>query len=200
MTSDGAHGVGDELAEGAVGGVVADGAPVVVARDVEAGDRAAAGAEGVLVVGFDHLAGGLLVAPLFDLAGELVVEDVGEALEEDKGEDEVLELGGVGGAADGAGGVPEPGIEGGDAEMLGGGGSGGRPIWPLDVADAWRLVLRAVATGDAPFGWSTTGRVDRCRLRYAGTRGCRESLHNLGRGVHDHGRGYGRGARSGCTR
>lgn len=37
VAGDGAHGVGDELAEGAVDGVITDRVPVAVARDVEAG-------------------------------------------------------------------------------------------------------------------------------------------------------------------
>jgi len=48
-----------------------------------------------------------------------ISEDVGEALEEDEGEDEVLELGGVDGAAADAGGVPEPGFQGRNVEGAG---------------------------------------------------------------------------------
>jgi len=42
---------------------------------------------------------------------QLVLVNVGEALEEDEREDLVLELGRVNGAADDAGGFPKPGFE-----------------------------------------------------------------------------------------
>ena len=58
------HGGGDELAETAVGGMVADGTPIVLLRNEEAGDRGATGFEGVLVILADDLPGGLLVAEL----------------------------------------------------------------------------------------------------------------------------------------
>lgn len=87
------HGGGDELAEAAVGEVVADGVPVVLWRHEEADDRGAAGFQGVLVVGADDLPGGLLVAEGLDLLGEAVGEDVGEALEEDEGRMKSLNLG-----------------------------------------------------------------------------------------------------------
>ena len=45
-------------------------------------------------------------------AVQLVVEDVAEALGEDEREDVVLVLRRILGAADGAGGVPDPGFEG----------------------------------------------------------------------------------------
>ena len=48
------------------------------------------------------------------LVGQLVVEDIRQALEEDQGEDVVLELGRVDGAADDTRGLPEPVLERGD--------------------------------------------------------------------------------------
>lgn len=57
-----AHGQGDELAEPALGGVVADRRPVIRRGDDEADDRRPAGGQGVGVVGLDDLAGHRLVA------------------------------------------------------------------------------------------------------------------------------------------
>lgn len=61
--------------------------------------------QGVLMIRRDDLTGQLGVAESLDLGGELVVEDIGEVLVEDQWQDEVLELGRVGGAAYGTGGV-----------------------------------------------------------------------------------------------
>jgi hypothetical protein len=57
--------------------------------------------------------------PVLELLGQpvqLVLEDVGEALQRDEREDVVLELGGIERTADLAGGIPEPGLERGDIE------------------------------------------------------------------------------------
>jgi hypothetical protein len=95
-----------------------DGIPAVLVGDEEADDGLAVVPESVLVVGLDDLAGDLLVAELGHLPGELVFEHVGKPLEEDQGQDEVLELGGVLRSPDDAGGVPKPLLQGGHVEML----------------------------------------------------------------------------------
>ena len=71
-----AHGVGDELAERAIGRVIANRGPGIPGGDVEAHDGLAAVLERVLVVGLDDGVCGLFVAELLDVGGELVVEDV----------------------------------------------------------------------------------------------------------------------------
>ena len=67
-------------------------------RQVEAQQR---------VVALGNLDGSFPVAVFLRQTREFVVENVGEALEEEQGEEVVLELGRVFFAADGAGGVPE---------------------------------------------------------------------------------------------
>ena len=68
----------------------------------------------------------LFAAVLRHIRGELVVEDIGQALEEDQRQDEVLELWRVGRAPDFARGVPQPLLQGGDVEMFLGVGAQGR--------------------------------------------------------------------------
>ena len=65
-----------------------------------------------LLVASDQVEGLGAGADLLGDAVELVVEDVAEALGEDEREDELLVFGCILGAADGAGGVPNPGFEG----------------------------------------------------------------------------------------
>jgi hypothetical protein len=60
----------------------------------------------------DQLGGGLRGPELVGEVGDLVVEHVGEPLEEDERQDVVLELGGVERPADLAGGLPQPGLQG----------------------------------------------------------------------------------------
>ena len=64
-----------------------------------------------LVVGLGELEGLLARADLLGDAVQLVVEDVAQALGEDEREDVVLVFRRVLGAADGAGGIPDPGFE-----------------------------------------------------------------------------------------
>jgi hypothetical protein len=60
------------------------------------------------VVGFDNLVCNLAAAELLDVLLELVVKDIREPLEEHERQDKVFELGCVGRAANGAGGIPQP--------------------------------------------------------------------------------------------
>ena len=53
-----------------------------------------------------------------DMGGKLVIEDIREAFEKDQRQNEVLELGSIGCAANGASSIPEPGLKGGDVEMF----------------------------------------------------------------------------------
>ena len=64
-----------------------------------------------LVVLLDELGRRLLVAELVGELRDLVVEDVGEPLQEDERQDVVLELRGVERPANLAGGVPEPSFQ-----------------------------------------------------------------------------------------
>jgi hypothetical protein len=89
-----AHGVGNELAEPAVGRMIAQRLPSEVARKVKTDNRLAAVLQGVGMV----------------------------ASIEDERQNEVLELGRIGSAANGAGGVPEPGLQSADVQPLVGGG------------------------------------------------------------------------------
>jgi len=75
-----------------------------------AGGRRQVKAHQVVVV-LDQALGGRAAAELVAQAGDLVVEDVGEALEKDQGEDIVLELGRVHRPADLARRFPQPGFE-----------------------------------------------------------------------------------------
>src|SRR5262249_32756092 len=105
LLGHGADGVGQVLAD--LGGLLADVGPPGVGRDVEAGE---------LVVLLDELRGRARVAEVLGEVGQLIVENVGQALEEDEWEDVVLELGGVERPADDAGGLPEPRLQGGQVE------------------------------------------------------------------------------------
>ena len=93
LAGDGADGVGQQLAE--CGGLLLQIRPARAGRNIEADEfvvlvnKAGTGAEAL----------------------QLVLVNVGEALEEDEREDLVLELGRVNGAADDAGGFPKPGFE-----------------------------------------------------------------------------------------
>ena len=93
LAGDGADGVGQQLAE--CGGLLLQIRPARAGRNIEADEfvvlvnEAGAGAEAL----------------------EVVLVNVGEALEEDERKDVVLELGRVNGAADDAGGFPKPGFE-----------------------------------------------------------------------------------------
>ena len=104
---DGPHVGGDAFAD--LVGELADDGPdrllgiVRQEREVEADE---------LVVGPGELEGLLARTDLGGDAVHLVVEDVAEALGEDEREDEVLVFRCVLGPADGAGGVPDPGLEG----------------------------------------------------------------------------------------
>ena len=117
--------IGDELAQPAVRAMMAHRPPVVRLGDVEADDGLAAGRQRVGMVGLDDGARHLFAAVLRHIRGELVIEDIGQALEEDQGQDEVLELRRVGRAPDFARGVPEPLLQGGDVEMFLGVGAQG---------------------------------------------------------------------------
>jgi hypothetical protein len=79
-----AHGIGHELAESAVSGVIPDGVPSVLVRDEEPDDGLAVVLQSVFVVSLDDFTSNFLVAELNDLTGELVVEHVRQAFEEDK--------------------------------------------------------------------------------------------------------------------
>ena len=71
----------------------------------------------------------LFAAVLRHIRGELVIEHIGQAFEEDQGQDEVLELRRIGRAPDFARGVPQPLLQGGDVEMfLGVGAQGERRL------------------------------------------------------------------------
>ncbi len=61
-----------------------------------------------MVVGGELLGLGASEVELAGEGGELVFEDVGEALEKDEGEDVVLELGGVQGSPNLASRIPQP--------------------------------------------------------------------------------------------
>ena len=106
LAGDGAGGGGDVFAEAGgflalgpgVGGAAGEDGPAGLGREVEADEG---------VVGLDQGGGGIGVAVGLGEAGDLVVEDVGKAFEEDEGEEVVLELGRVLLATNGAGGVPE---------------------------------------------------------------------------------------------
>src|SRR5438132_585028 len=93
LAGDGADGVGEQLAES--GGLLLQIGPARAGRNIEADEfvvlvnKAGTGAEAL----------------------QLVLVNVGEALEEDEREDLVLELRRVNGAADDAGGFPKPGFE-----------------------------------------------------------------------------------------
>ena len=65
-----------------------------------------------LVVGLGELEGLLARTDLGGDAVQLVVEDVAQPLGEDQRQDVVLVFGSILGAANGAGGVPDPGFEG----------------------------------------------------------------------------------------
>jgi len=60
------------------------------------------------VVLFHQVLGVVSTPELLGQGSKLVLEDVGEAFEEDQGKDVVLELGGVHRPADGAGRLPQP--------------------------------------------------------------------------------------------
>jgi len=70
------------------------------------------------VIGHDDFIGQFLAPVEFDMLLELVVENVGESLIEDQGQDEVFVLGGIGRATDHACGVPQPGLEFRNSEMI----------------------------------------------------------------------------------
>jgi hypothetical protein len=100
---DGPHVGGDAFAD-LVGELADDGPDRLLGivrheRQVEADE---------LVVGLGELEGLLARADLLGDAVQLVIEDVAEALGEDEREDVVLVFRRVLGAADGAGGVPDP--------------------------------------------------------------------------------------------
>src|SRR5437667_4605770 len=59
------------------------------------------------MVGLDNFAGDLFIAKLLDLPGELVIKHIGEPLEENQREDEVLELWRVRGSANRACRIPQ---------------------------------------------------------------------------------------------
>ena len=107
LARDGAHRVGERLAQ--PGGQFGQVAPAGGRRQVEAHQ---------VVVVLDQPLGGRAAAELVAQAGDLVVEDVGQALEEDEGQDVVLELGCIHRSADLAGGFPQPGLEGGDVQGM----------------------------------------------------------------------------------
>jgi hypothetical protein len=94
--------------------------PGVLFRDNKADDRRTAAFQGVGVVVFQNFARQFFVAlKAGDVLGEFVVEHVGEPLVKDQGQDEILELGRVGGPANLAGSVPELLLQLVDVELLG---------------------------------------------------------------------------------
>jgi hypothetical protein len=116
---------------------------------VEADDRRAAGFDGVSVVLLQDFSGDGLIAVVRNLGRKLVVEHVRKALVKHQGQDEVFELGGVGGAADGTGGVPQPGLKLRDIQTLVGCSNDGKGT--LAVGRVGRLGLLFARAGRETF-------------------------------------------------
>ena len=107
LSGGGSDGVGQGLAQ--AGGDGGDGAP--------AGRLGQVGADG-LAVPVSDLQGDVPAAEVVGQPVDLVIEHVGEPLQEDEREDVVLELGGVEGATDLTGCIPQPGLQVGHVEQL----------------------------------------------------------------------------------
>jgi hypothetical protein len=112
------QGLGQKFAHPAVGPVIPDRLPVVFPWNVKANDRSAAGLQSVGQISLDDAPGQLFLPVLRDVSGKLVVKDIGEPLEEDEGQDEVLELGGIRRPPNGAGRIPQPGLQSRDVQVL----------------------------------------------------------------------------------
>jgi len=100
-----AHGIGEGLTQ--AGGDALHTGPAGALRDIKAHQA---------TIPLGQRLGQLATAELTLQAGELIRKDVGEALDEDEGQDIVLELGRVEWAADDAGRLPEPVTQGGQVE------------------------------------------------------------------------------------
>ena len=101
------------------------------------------------MVGLDHRARGLRAAEGRGEPGDLVVEDVGEALQEDEREDVVLELGGVLLAADTTGGFPNiPSMDFTSRAALARAGRVSPSAFGVGIAS--RRLLRRAAAGGVP--------------------------------------------------
>lgn len=70
------------------------------------------------MLGLNDTARHCLVVAFLRVAGELIVEDIGEALVEDQRQDEVPELRRIGGPPDGAGHIPQSRLELANIHML----------------------------------------------------------------------------------
>ncbi len=82
--------------------------------------------------------------------GDLIVKDIGEALEEDQRQDEVLKLGRIGRTPDGACRVPEPGLQGRNIEVLATGGRQRQRCLVIPVCGRWCGLLGA-STGHSSY-------------------------------------------------
>ena len=107
LTGDGPNRIGQELTKS--GGRGRDPGPAGVLWNVEPDQ---------LMVLLDQLRCCVPIPELLSEVCALVVEDIGEPLQEDQGKDVVLELGGVERPSDLAGRVPEPVFECGNVESL----------------------------------------------------------------------------------
>src|SRR5437899_3178776 len=107
-----AHGIGHELTEMAIDGMIAQVNPAIFVGDIEAHDGGMPFCERLAMIFFDELACQFVVTEMLDVLLAFIIEDVREAFVEDERQDEIFEFGGIGCAANGAGGVPEPGFQG----------------------------------------------------------------------------------------
>ena len=112
------HGSGDELAQPAIGPMVADRLPTVLLGDVEADYGLGSSLEGMSEVSLNDLPGYSFIAIFLHMGGELIIEDIREAFEENQRQDEVLELRGICRTSNCAGRIPEPCLQHRDIQML----------------------------------------------------------------------------------
>jgi len=66
----------------------------------------------------DDAPGQLFIPVLLDVGGKLILEDIGQPLEENQRQNEVLELWGIRRPPNGAGGIPQPGLQSGYVQVL----------------------------------------------------------------------------------
>ena len=92
--------------------------PAVIPWNVKANDGSAPALQGMGQIRLDDAPGQLFISIFLDVGGKLILEDIGQPLEENQRQNEILELGSIRRPPNGAGCIPQPGLQSGYVQVL----------------------------------------------------------------------------------